>query len=750
MGNIFGRETETSPPPRELPPILAATRQRLYYGSDLPYEEDTFQNRGVPRIQHPRPCVFYARGACLWGTTCQFSHEGAVNTFSTQNSRKPCRFFMRGHCRRGEACNFSHEEPSVQESTEAIKDDDCAESWVRVLGGAWVKFGDGAAIMDVSLPSDFSAIQIRNLPATASAYSVRALLSEVGIPVSISDVRYMKPKDMPNGFATVKVKDPAFAKTACSRLQTCIEPQGLVVSSIRVPIPSGFQFGQVDNRQYKINGMKATVQSLVAEHPGEQNGRWKIDLVGLSASITEDDIASAFPSFEKPCLITIGDLSYEMDIEMDSTLVKSMLYEKGELEKWNVSDSSTAKRIKAQATFMEECHAQVAASSLDGTELPFNHTGKLFVQLITSVKFKVSARVYDAVKKTIDSHKSNWNRQFIRYSALPERGFNRILKIEGEDRQLVAQAKRDLEKIITGTVLTMVGKNIWYSNLKISKNAYRKLQKIERDLEVVIIHDIRASNFRAFGPEGRLAQAAEALQQLINESKAGDHAIKTAVSTVKRQQLETDCPICFDEAEESLETSCGHIYCSLCFFNMCQAEASTSGDFLIGCMGNSGTCGKIIQISELQTLILSETFENILEASFASFIRRHPAEFRYCPTPDCDQVYRVSSPGKLPSTFTCARCFTPTCTACHDSHLGISCAKHKGNGSEDIEELIKAKEDLGAKDCPKCTTALQKAEGCNHITCLACGTHICWVCMATFTEGSDCYRHMGQFHGSFV
>ncbi|KAI1014286.1 hypothetical protein LB503_011176 [Fusarium chuoi] len=532
MGNIFGRVTETSPPPRELPPVLAATRQPLYYGRDLP-DEDPFQNRGVPQIQDPRPCVFYARGACFRGTACRFSHERAVDTSLTKNSQKPCRFFMRGHCRRGEACNFSHEQSSVQEATKAIKDDDCAESWVRELGGAWVKFGDGAAIIDVSLPSDFSAIQIRNLPTTASAYFVRDLLSEVGIPVLISDIRYIKPKDMPNGFATVKVKDPEFAKTACSRLQTVIEPPGLIVSSIRVPIPPGFHFGQVDNRQvrcswhrptrtsslyfpnrkaasrsfykfkgeqYKINGMKATVQSLVAEHPSQQNGRWKIDLVGMSASITEDDIASAFPSFEKPCLITTGDLSYEMDIEMDSTLVKSMLYEKGELEKWSVSDSSTAKRIKAQATFMEECHAQVAASSLDGTELPFNHTGKLFVQLITSVKFKVSARVYDAVKKTIDSHKSNWNRQFIRYSALPERGFNRVLKIEGEDRQLVAQAKRALEEIITGTVLTIDGKNIWYSNLKIGKNAYRKLQKIERDLEVVIIRDIRASNFRAFGP----------------------------------------------------------------------------------------------------------------------------------------------------------------------------------------------------------------------------------------------------------
>ncbi|KAF5708098.1 hypothetical protein FMUND_10746 [Fusarium mundagurra] len=434
-------------------------------------------------------------------------------------------------------------------------------------------------------------------------------------------------------------------------------------------------------------------------------------------------------------------------MEMDSTLVKSMLYEKGKLEKWNVFDSSTTKRIKAQATFVKECHAQVAASTLNGTELSFNHTGKLFVQLITSIKFKVSTRVYNAVKKTIDLHKPNWNRQFIRYSALPKRGFNRILKIEGEDRQLVAQAKRYLEKVITGTVLTMDGKNIWYSNLKISKNAYRKLQKIERDLEVVIIRDIRASNFRAFGPEDRLAQAAEALQQLIDELKAGNHAIKKAASTVKRQQLETDCPVCFDEAEEPLETSCGHIYCSLCFFNMCQAEASDSGDFSISCIGDSGDCKKILQISEIQSLILSETFENILEASFASFIRRHPAEFRYCPTPDCDQVYRVSSPDKLPFMFTCAACFTPTCTACHVSHLGISCSKNKGNSSGDIEELIKAKEDLGVKDCPKCTTSIQKAEGCNHMTCTVCGMHICWVCLATFTEGNDCYTHMWRLHG---
>jgi hypothetical protein len=120
MGNIFGREEEPSPPPREPPPVFAATRQPLYYGRDFP-DEDTFFNRGVRQIRHPRPCPFYARGTCSRGTACRFSHQGSIDTSSIENYRKPCRFFMRGHCGRGEACIFSHEQSSIQKSTEAIK-----------------------------------------------------------------------------------------------------------------------------------------------------------------------------------------------------------------------------------------------------------------------------------------------------------------------------------------------------------------------------------------------------------------------------------------------------------------------------------------------------------------------------------------------------------------------------------------------------------------------------------------------------
>lgn len=64
-----------------------------------------------------------------------------------------------------------------------------------------------------------------------------------------------------------------------------------------------------------------------------------------------------------------------------------------------------------------------------------------------------------------------------------------------------------------------------------------------------------------------------------------------------------------------------------------------------------------------------------------------------------------------------------------------------------MAELLKAKEELGFKDCPTCNTHIQKDEGCNHINCTACGTHICWLCLKIFTDGDDCYQHMGRVHG---
>jgi hypothetical protein len=349
------------------------------------------------------------------------------------------------------------------------------------------------------------------------------------------------------------------------------------------------------------------------------------------------------------------------------------------------------------------------------------------------------------------------------------------------------------------------GKDLWGPSLGRNGDEYEKLKQVQRDYGVVIMRDRRKSQLRLFGPEVGCKRATEALETLIQKdistATSDSHVIELnidefqwacrggfkalisqlgnnkatfdIISTPKRiliggskadytaalaivasrqigpvtalSNAHTDCSVCWTEAEEPTRTSCGHVYCAACFSDLCQSQSSASTEFRISCVGGEGGCGKILPLAELQDLLSSAAFEAVLEASFASYIRRHPTNFRYCPTPDCAQIYRPTADGGM--IFTCTKCLIPTCTACHGPHPGITCAEHKERASGGYEALEKIKKELGIKDCPKCKTAMEKIAGCNHMTCSGCGTHICWVCMAGFDTSGQCYDHLTKMHG---
>ncbi|PNP82850.1 hypothetical protein FNYG_04081 [Fusarium nygamai] len=722
-----------------------------------------------PDRRQREPCRYYAQGICTHGEACRFSHEGPGPV------REPCRFFAKGFCKRGATCRYAHDQPN----TEWMEEPKYAEQWTREIGGAWVEFGDGAAVTNVTLLSDFSAIQMRHLPPRSSARSVKELLADVGISVSISDINFIKLVKNRNGMAIVNVKDPDFAKSACWKLRTYIRAPDLEVTQIPVPLPDGSSFGLVDSRnvrcswhrptrnatlsfrnpteafesyhklkkqQLKIAGLPVAAKMPAAADATEKDGPWQMELEALVVTILPEDIINIFPSSGTPYEVQMGDPSYETDSDIDSTIIKSLLYDVGALEQWEVFGSPTARRVKAQARFIEESEALDAVAQLNETWLSFNPSGKLYLQHVHLVKFRVSTRVYGVVEESIESLRKDWERQFINFSSIPETGY-RVLKLESQDREPFTQAKEALEKIINGTTMTLNGKNLWSPDFKADRGAYRRLQEIEQGLGVVIIRDIKSSKFRVFGPEDKIVPACEALDQLLQELEPRSTGHNTEQSQAKKA-TEGDCAVCFCEADQALATSCGHVYCTICFVNMCQVEASTIGDFSIKCIGDQGRCKKAVPLHEIQNLLLSEIFESVLEASFASFMRRHQDQLRYCATPACTQVYRIAQPEtSVPPIFTCAKCMTATCTSCHVSHPRKTCAEYKGNESGGMAELLKAKEELGFKDCPKCNTHIQKDEGCNHINCTACGTHICWLCLKTFTDGDDCYQHMGRVHG---
>ncbi|KAH6716368.1 hypothetical protein BKA61DRAFT_479329, partial [Leptodontidium sp. MPI-SDFR-AT-0119] len=208
--------------------------------------------------------------------------------------------------------------------------------------------------------------------------------------------------------------------------------------------------------------------------------------------------------------------------------------------------------------------------------------------------------------------------------------------------------------------------------------------------------------------------------------------------------------VCFsEEPDNPIKTSCKHTYCLECLEDCCRSAASTSkAEFQIECHGDEGACSTVFTLREVKDRVSSSVFETVLKSSFEEYIQRHPQALRYCPTPDCGYVYRCTiTSSSRPPAYMCPECFEPLCTSCHSRHGDYTCAEYKDIASGGYEALAKLKRELNIKDCPRCTTPMEKTEGCNHMTCAGCKVHICWVCMAVFDTSGPCYAHMTKAHG---
>jgi hypothetical protein len=554
---------------------------------------------------------------------------------------------------------------------------------------------------------------------------------------------------------------------------------------------------------YKVHG-----KEVVSDPPSRGAGRnnpfaWTIVLRDLPGVTMEKEIDSAIKEYSnKPRHIEMGKPSYRTTNKQASAAVKSMLQQIGPLDSWESSEEWSAKRMKAKARFQDEADAREAVRSLNGKSLPFSAKGKLTVQRITSARFKITTNIYDAVQLRVEAENRNWSHQHIYLKVYrntdPAQRYT-VLKIEGEVAKDVAKARDSLEKILAGSIAMDGDIPLWSVSFN-NGSASRKLKQIQQDLGVLIIRDKKKSRLHLYGPPEKCEDARKVLSDITKTDSSTIHIIElglnkfwwvshggfqrivsalgedvaaidtvstpkrllitgsaqdyqTALMIVNGQELpeakaetrdDKDCAVCWTEAENPIRTECNHMYCLECFDNLCFSTASGDKEFSIRCQGNLGKCDVVFSLRELQDHLSSSAFEDILEASFGSYIRRRPHVFRYCPTPDCGQVYRANATGKI---HTCPKCVAAICLSCHSPHEDLTCAEYKYRASGEDRAFEKLKKDRGFKDCPKCKTTMEKTEGCNHMICSGCKTHICWVCLETFSTSKPCYDHMNKEHG---
>lgn len=206
-------------------------------------------------------------------------------------------------------------------------------------------------------------------------------------------------------------------------------------------------------------------------------------------------------------------------------------------------------------------------------------------------------------------------------------------------------------------------------------------------------------------------------------------------------EAEEDCPICLCDPDTPVQPLCGHKYCFGCFDGLC-----SNTELPIRCPGGGGACTAMLKLQDISPYISSATFEALLESSLKTYLTSHSETLRFCPTPNCETVYRCAqTSGSKAASYTCPKCLEQLCTFCHTQHGSYTCVEYKDIASGGYEALQKLREELNIKDCPRCRTPIEKTEGCNHMECSGCKTHFCWVCMGQFSAG-EIYEHMGQVH----
>lgn len=247
----------------------------------------------------------------------------------------------------------------------------------------------------------------------------------------------------------------------------------------------------------------------------------------------------------------------------------------------------------------------------------------------------------------------------------------------------------------------------------------------------------------------------------VYADRGKDHLFACAGLTVfdpclaksKRTTKKMTCGICMeDDIPSNVMTrmECGHSYCNDCWKGHFTVKINEGRSKMITCMAHK--CNAICDEDVVRKLVkpeLAEKFDRYLVESYVEDNRM----VKWCPsTPHCGNAMRKLQDDDGYDEVECS-CGLQFCFSCLcESHSPCSCLMWKlwnekcVNESESINWIT-----INTRACPKCCKAVQKRDGCNHITCV-CGQTFCWLCGGAtgrahswhHIEGHSCGRYKDE------
>lgn len=241
--------------------------------------------------------------------------------------------------------------------------------------------------------------------------------------------------------------------------------------------------------------------------------------------------------------------------------------------------------------------------------------------------------------------------------------------------------------------------------------------------------------------DGGLARNMDRALELL----AYDHRIRDE----RRQREMHRCPMCFEDVlgSRGLFLTCDHFGCRECLGQMAQIHTGEADLSSLRCPYQG--CGEPFGIEAVTELLGADSpvLARWEELSLQRCLDRM-GDVAFCPRCDANGV-RVPCIQDEDHMAKCEACLFVFCGKCKSVfHPGTPCAdrndqmwaleqRARGQGREaeaaQGELLTLRLLSSTTRNCPKCSTAIQKSEGCNKMHCKNCGVYFCWKCSKEIT-----------------
>ncbi|KAM9788704.1 LOW QUALITY PROTEIN: E3 ubiquitin-protein ligase RNF14 [Neosynchiropus ocellatus] len=279
-----------------------------------------------------------------------------------------------------------------------------------------------------------------------------------------------------------------------------------------------------------------------------------------------------------------------------------------------------------------------------------------------------------------------------------------------------------------------------------------------------------ASGTAAEGTEGRKGSQPDRRAVLLMDPRADPLPQLLDYDEAQRQRA-FDCKlfccgICFSDKPGSdclCFKECQHVFCKDCLGGYFQVQITDGNVQCLNCPEPKCTSSATpLQVKQLVGEELFARYDRLLLQSTLDLM----PDVVYCPRQSCATAVMLE-----PDTTMgiCSACRYAFCTLCKMGYHGMSHCKasaeelsslkdeylsaseeqrgfmEKRFGKRMIQKAVEessSKEwlDENCKECPRCSTNIQKVDGCNKMTCTSCHQYFCWLCLVLLSRVNP-YSH---------